>query len=258
MFCTKCGTPNKYNATFCVSCGAPLNGAEDDGFDVPDINPAQAESRKSKKANPELYSRQLAEEEEESGGAFDNLLDKIINWLSDTAKGIKNWASGKPQEAKAAVKEKYEDIRSDDRKLKKLLAVILGIVLALLIIIFGSCACSSCKSCSSKGFTGIWVEASCAKDGYDSTDTIISFHEDGSIYCGKYCKGSYEYADGVLNVEYNGIQLTAAAQPSDENISLYLITASGEASTYAGMELYKLTSDVEVENSKLAGLYPNN
>ena len=280
MYCPKCGSPNKYNATICENCGASLfdlkdivedadTAVQDDPFaDIPaPKNPGVREPRREKKEKKPKAERPAIEPEyHEDDTALEKFYYRTVARFQSYNERVNSSLESKfenngekAQQAKEKVQTKYnnvkDDIKGDKTKQKKLLAAIGAVLLLILLLAVGSYACNNCTACVNGGFIGTYGEINGVLDGYDSTDIILEFRRDGKVYSGGDEIGSYEYSDGVLSVDYNGIKFSANASTGDKQVALYMNTGDGQLSEYAGMTLVRLSSKTELEKSDIAELY---
>lgn len=282
MYCPKCGSQNKYNAISCENCGASLfdladivedaEAAKDDPFaDIPaPKNPGANEPRrerekKEKKQKPERPA--IEPEYHEDDTALERFYYKTVARFQSYNERVNSSLESKfenngekAQQAKEKVQTKYnnvkDDIKGDKAKQKKLLAAIGAVLLLILLLVVGSYAWNNCTACVNGGFIGTYGEINGVLDGYDSADIILEFRRDGKVYSGGDEIGSYEYSNGVLSVDYNGLKFTANASTGDKQVALYMNTGDGQISEYAGMTLVRLSSKTELEKGEISKLYP--
>ncbi len=291
MNCPKCGCQNKYNALVCENCGASLLDlsqldaggdtaqAGDPFANIPEPkNPeegkkhgkrAHREDGSSKKSKPTApQTKEYAAEYDEDDTELEKLYYRTVARFKSYNERVNSSLAGKfegngekAQQAKEKVKSKYtnvkDDIKSDQKKQKKLLICAIGIILVIILLIAAPSFIRSCSGCLKGGFVGTWGEVSCLEDGYDSTDIILELHSDGKVYSNGEEFGAYSYSKGVFALEYNGVVFSGEVDAGDKQISLYMQLSEDQVSEYAGMTLYKLTSRTGLDEAKLASLYPN-
>ena len=262
MNCPKCGSKNRYDAVNCTKCGASMTESVE--FDEGKQGAAQNAAASVRAAGEKMKDmakiaeRRIKVTGRKSsrffGGVWEKTKDnysKTKSWFADMFDGRPDEETGEKRSMKQRTKNAYDDVMSDRTKQKIALGVIAGIVLILILIIAAGASCIGC-SCSGASLSGTWALANETADGYSTADTIIVLDNDGKVYANGFENGSYELAEGVLTMNYSGMEFAAEAEKNDKTLDLKL-----NGSDVAGMELIKLSRETELMPSEIAKLYPD-
>lgn len=262
MNCPKCGSKNRYDAVNCTKCGAPMTESVefDEGKQGAAHNAAASVKAAGEKMKGmvKVAERRIKVTGRKSsrffGGVWGKTKDnysKTKSWFTDMFDGRPDEETGEKRSMKQRTKNAYDDVMSDSKKQKIAIGVIAGIVLILILLIAGGASCMGC-SCAGKNLSGTWALASETADGYSTADTVIVLDKDGKIYTNGFENGSYVFADGVLSMNYSGMEFAAETEKGAENVELKL-----HGSDTVGMELIKISGETELTPSEIAKLYPD-
>lgn len=263
MNCPKCGSKNRYDAVNCANCGASMTESVE--FDEGKGGAAQGGAAASVKAAGEkmkdmakIAERRIKVTGRKSsrffGGVWGKTKDnysKTKSWFVDMFDGRPDEETGEKRSMKQRTKNAYDDVMSDSKKQKIALGVIAGIVLILILLIAAGASCAGC-SCSGASLSGTWALADETADGYNAADTVIVLDNDGKVYANGFENGSYELSDGMLTMNYGGMEFAAEAEKNAKSVELKL-----HGSDIAGMELVKISNETELTTSEIAKLYPD-
>jgi len=281
MKCPNCSAENRYNATVCESCGISLlESPSDDTVDLDRFAPPHSDPI----ASPE---RGGSEQDTENGGSdfaqkAKAVLGKIGAFFVLAAKtawkylkalwelikkgftSAASWISGKirgtENNSENTSRNASEEDESGEKFRKIILAVMLGLLAVILLISLSFCgACSSCSACSCAScggstLAGTWVEQNDTLNGYDATDKIFEFTEDGSVIFNGQNAGSYALTeDGLFTMDLNGMYFNADSVDSRADfIDIYLDNMPA-----AGQRLIKLSGETDLTAGEIADLYPD-